>query len=463
MSLSAATGREVSSGVATEGSALSGMRQGGDEAEAMWELNLRGGHESMESGPYPERPGEPECTYYIRTGVCRFGMTCKFNHPPDRTLALSAARIKGGYPERIGQPECQYFLKTGTCKFGATCKFHHPKDKAGIAGQVQLNILGYPLRPNEKECAYYLRTGQCKFGNTCKYHHPQPSTAMVSVRGSSAYPPVQSATSPSQRPYPGSSTNWPFSRASFISSPRWQGPSSYAQLILPQGLVQIPGWNPYHGQLGSSSPEGQQQTPGTSQYYGLSRQNETPGVGAQEVFSSYQSGSVPMGVYAVQRENIFPERPDQPECQFYMKTGDCKFGAVCRFHHPKERLMPIPDCALSPLGLPLRPGEPLCVFYSRYGICKFGPNCKFDHPMGTFAYGLSTSSTTEVPTVRHLLGSSSGPPTLTLPSEGRVDTITGKSRRLSLSDSRQISSGDESIDIEASQTSSSIGQVSSFS
>lgn len=41
----------------------------------------------------------------------------------------------------------QYYLKTGTCKFGSTCKFHHPKEKAGIAKQAQLNILGYPLRP----------------------------------------------------------------------------------------------------------------------------------------------------------------------------------------------------------------------------------------------------------------------------------------------------------------------------
>jgi len=73
------------------------------------------------------------------------------------------------------------------------------------------------------------------------------------------------------------------------------------------------------------------------------------------MFSSYQAGSVPVGLYAVQRENVFPERPDQPECQSYMKTGDCKFGAVCKFHHPRERIIPTPNCALSPLGLPLRP------------------------------------------------------------------------------------------------------------
>lgn len=40
----------------------------------------------------------------------------------------------------------QYYLKTGTCKFGATCKYHHPREKAGSTGRVHLNVLGLPLR-----------------------------------------------------------------------------------------------------------------------------------------------------------------------------------------------------------------------------------------------------------------------------------------------------------------------------
>lgn len=80
------------------------------------------------------------------------------------------------------------------------------------------------------ECSYYLRTGQCKFGNTCKFHHPQPSNAMVSFRGSPIYPAVQSPT---------------ISRGSYLPSPRWQDHSSYPQMILPQGLMQVPGWNAY--------------------------------------------------------------------------------------------------------------------------------------------------------------------------------------------------------------------------
>ncbi|WCJ26773.1 Zinc finger CCCH domain-containing protein ZFN-like [Euphorbia peplus] len=411
--------------------------------DAMWQMNLRS--EAMESGSYPERPGEPDCSYYIRTGLCRFGATCRFNHPPNRKLAIAAARMKGEFPERMGQPECQYYLKTGTCKFGATCKFHHPKDKAGIAGRVSLNILGYPLRPNEMECAYYLRTGQCKFGNTCKFHHPQPTNVVVPLRGSPVYPTVQSPTTPGQQSYPGGLANW--SRASFITSPRWQAPSSYTPMILPQGVVSVPGWNTYSGQMGSvSSPEGQHQT-GNNQIYGTSRQSESLNAGSQAPLSPYRSGSVPVGFYTLQRENVFPERPGQPECQFYMKTGDCKFGAVCKFHHPRERLIPAPDCVLSPIGLPLRPGEPLCIFYSRYGVCKFGPSCKFDHPMGIFTYNLSTSSSFDSP-VRRFLGSSSGSAALTLSTEGLVEAGSAKPRRLSLSEPIQIPSGDDSIDTE---------------
>lgn len=30
---------------------------------------------------FPRRSGEPDCSYYLKFGTCRFGMKCKFNHP----------------------------------------------------------------------------------------------------------------------------------------------------------------------------------------------------------------------------------------------------------------------------------------------------------------------------------------------------------------------------------------------
>lgn len=46
----------------------------------MWQLSLGTGPE-----PYPERPNEPDCIYYLRTGFCGYGVRCRFNHPRDRT------------------------------------------------------------------------------------------------------------------------------------------------------------------------------------------------------------------------------------------------------------------------------------------------------------------------------------------------------------------------------------------
>ncbi|MBA0841907.1 hypothetical protein Goarm_001761 [Gossypium armourianum] len=92
-------------------------------------------------------------------------------------------------------------------------------------------------------------------------------------------------------------------------------------------------------------------------------------------------------------------------------------------------------------------GEPLCIFYSRYGICKFGPSCKFNHPMGVFTFNYSASSPFEAP-VHRLLGSSSGSGGINLSSEGLVEAGSTKPRRLSLSENRQLSSSDDSIDTE---------------
>ncbi|KAG1346444.1 putative Zinc finger CCCH domain-containing protein 33 [Cocos nucifera] len=41
---------------------------------------------------------------------------------PQQNVKLTLA----GFPRREGAVICSFYLKTGTCKFGATCKFDHP-------------------------------------------------------------------------------------------------------------------------------------------------------------------------------------------------------------------------------------------------------------------------------------------------------------------------------------------------
>jgi hypothetical protein len=73
-------------------------------AEAVWPMAMQA-QDGMDGGqgPYPERPGEPDCVYYMRTGLCGFGMTCRFNHPPNRKLVRFLtvhARLVGSKVDR---------------------------------------------------------------------------------------------------------------------------------------------------------------------------------------------------------------------------------------------------------------------------------------------------------------------------------------------------------------------------
>jgi translation initiation factor 4G len=160
--------------------------------------------------PYPQRTGaqtQEDCRDYLRTGRCKYGASCKYNHPSN---VQTGGGLKGPidptepmFPVRPNEPVCQYYMKHGTCKFGQACKFHHPPQSAltatlvsggavlmnvGRAGdtghQVLLNAVAtdtggssmmlqfLPQRPDEPDCIYFLRNGRCKYGATCRYHHP---------------------------------------------------------------------------------------------------------------------------------------------------------------------------------------------------------------------------------------------------------------------------------------------------
>ncbi|KAL0348700.1 UNVERIFIED_CONTAM: Zinc finger CCCH domain-containing protein 34 [Sesamum angustifolium] len=389
--------------------------------EPMWQLGLGGGPES-----YPERPDEPDCIYYLRTGFCGYGNRCRFNHPRDRSMAMGALRAGAGeYPERVGQPVCQYYLRTGMCKFGASCKYHHPKHGVGSSAPVTLNVYGYPLRPGEKECSYFVKTGQCKFGVTCKFHHPQPAGIQVPappgpgagpLAAPAGYPSVQSPSGQSSQQYGVIQGNWPVARPAML--PGSYVPGSYGPMLFPQELflflVGLPirffemmlccaKFYKYMVQapvspMASSSA---QPTVGPGPIYGLTQLSPSATAYTGPFLSVTSTGPSSSS----QKEHPFPERPGQPECQYYLKTGDCKFGATCKYHHPPEWSAPKINFVLSPMGLPLRPGAPLCSHYAQNGVCKFGPSCKFDHPMRILSYSPSASSLTDMPVAPYPVGS----------------------------------------------------------
>ena len=158
------------------------------------------------AAPYPIRHGEQDCRDFLRTGRCKYGESCKYNHPLNVETGGGFKPTNPGeplFPVRPMEPTCQYFLKHGTCKFGQACKFNHPSGSPlagdvcmpagqlvfvtsnqnnGVTGTSSSSLMQaassnsavqvLPQRPTEPNCIYFLRNGKCKYGATCKFHHP---------------------------------------------------------------------------------------------------------------------------------------------------------------------------------------------------------------------------------------------------------------------------------------------------
>lgn len=315
------------------------------------------------SSALPQKPGAPDCLFYVRTGRCDYGINCRFNHPP-KIMLDEAPKKREEYPEQVGQPECQFYLKTGNCKFGSTCKYHHPKEKAGILGKtIATNGAGYPLRLGEKDCAYYTRFGTCRFGMFCRFNHPQPAFLSAIMAG--------------------------FEAPLIAKEPYMQGlplhSSCYTPCLVPPEGSML-GWTPYQDLMRPvvhTSQLNMQQTYEVPAIYGGASRNICP------LYSPYVVGSASTRLVnsnSLPKDSNFPLRPGQPECKYYIKTGDCKFGASCHFDHPKRWIFPRPDCGVSSQGLPDRPGIQPCGYYMQYGTCKYGTSCRFDHPTTSFTY-----------------------------------------------------------------------------
>lgn len=132
-------------------------------------------------------------------------------------------------------------------------------------------------------------------------------------------------------------------------------------LFLPQEALPTPEWNGY-------------QAP----YFPDQRTRQPFSPAAKETYVSSQVEE-------------YPERPGVPECDYFTRTGTCKYKSACRYHHPRNQA-PKADCVLNDMGLPLRPGRKICRHYEQLGICKFGHACLFDHPINessTFSSSVS--------------------------------------------------------------------------
>ncbi|KAJ0231307.1 Zinc finger CCCH domain-containing protein 67 [Hirschfeldia incana] len=332
---------------------------------------------------YPVRPDAEDCSFYIRTGSCKYGSSCKFNHPLRRNPQIGREKVREREREEdMENPrllECKYYFRTGGCKYGETCRFSHTKQQhTSLPSRPQLNFLGLPIRPGEKECPFYMRNGSCKFGGDCKFNHPDP-TAVGGVdsplfRGNNH----GGSFAPKDAPQ-GSSTSWSSSRH-MNGTGTGTGTAPFIPVMYSQNRgassPQTPEWSGYQAPPSAYPPERNVFPPST--------------------YSANKNPLAETSSFSQLSAEEFPERPDQPECSYYVKTGDCKFKFKCKYHHPKNRLPKQSPSSFNDKGLPLRPEQSMCTHYSRYGICKFGPACRFDHSIPP-TFSSSSSQTVETP------------------------------------------------------------------
>lgn len=385
------------------------------QSEALYSSNTMAKRPRLESSLpiYPQRPGEKDCAFYMSTRTCKFGESCKFDHPqwvPEGGVRnwKEVPNVEDYYPERPGEPDCPYLKKSSTCKFKSKCKFNHPKEKVNAleAGTVNEESLIsdsaiLPVRPSEPVCSFYAKTGKCKFGANCKFNHPKDINIAPVIAKETIY---TSTTGAADGSVPA----------------KTHAPTTPAEAHNAKGLPIRP------GEVDCSF----YMKTGSCKYGSICRYNhpDRPVVDIAMTAPLFQTTTpapivpaavlnpaanflqnfdfhanhvpvepVPMmyprrsggTVCDVEPEAmIYPQRPGGTVCDFYMKRGYCKYNQKCKFHHPINRSapgaiengdpqQPVP---LTLAGLPRREDAEICAFYMRSGTCKFGVNCKFDHP-----------------------------------------------------------------------------------
>ncbi|XP_047315330.1 zinc finger CCCH domain-containing protein 37 isoform X2 [Impatiens glandulifera] len=335
---------------------------------------------------YPQRPGEKDCAFYMQTRTCKFGDSCKFDHPiwvPDGGIPdwKEVPPITESLPERPGEPDCPYFLKTQRCKFGFRCKFNHPNTSAISVLPESNAVYSLPERPSEPPCAFYMKTGKCKFGATCKFHHPKDVQIpfYVEMDGVNDVP-AGSLLSPALLhnskglPVRMGEVDCPFylktGSCKYGATCRYNHPDRAIShsAISPAFTAS----HAAHFNLGVVNP-------------------------AASILQTIDP-RLTQTMLGLTPTTIYPQRPGQLECDFYMKTGVCKFGERCRFNHPMDRTAPTIQDAIqqnvkiTPAGLPRREGSIHCPYYMKTGTCKYGVTCKFDHPPPGELVTMATSS-----------------------------------------------------------------------
>ncbi|KAK9732822.1 hypothetical protein RND81_04G024800 [Saponaria officinalis] len=125
----------------------------------------------MQIEEFPERPGQPDCSYFLKTGNCKYRSTCRYNHPTSRiskpSLPLLSSNGLYFQPPTMLPAQASRLVNSNSDKMGnnGMSSTHH-QERQTQTGE-------FPERAGQPVCEYYKKTGQCKFKSACRYDHPR--------------------------------------------------------------------------------------------------------------------------------------------------------------------------------------------------------------------------------------------------------------------------------------------------
>ncbi|XP_044985595.1 uncharacterized protein LOC123452916 isoform X1 [Hordeum vulgare subsp. vulgare] len=361
---------------------------------------------------YPQKPRKLNCPSYMSKGTCTYGPSCHFNHPPQFNAKTNdswrpserrdhgAAEIlelnRLGLPIREGARNCDYYMRTGACRYGKNCHFNHPDHVIDARFSSPTGWEDNALETEKSSDHALTEASHMKKASddatlNDRSHLKKSSDGATLDDRSHLNKSSDNATLDDRSHLKRSSDGATVDDTSYskkssdhdTSSTSGVLPPSIFRMLLPPQKV-LPStegkakkksdWSSASddsdGCCSADSSDGPlckqeehvdyPERPGRQECPFLARYGDCKFASACKYHHPKQSKD---------KEQVnYPERPGRPDCPFYMRFGDCKFASACNYHHPKDKY---------PTGLP---EEPECPFYMKRGFCKFGAQCKFYHP-----------------------------------------------------------------------------------
>ncbi|CAL9067548.1 unnamed protein product [Musa banksii] len=379
----------------------------------------KGGEEGVaaaaEKGVWPgfsQRPDAINCAFYMKTGTCKFGLNCRFNHPPKRRhrakpekqseyVQTIKAAHKGSGSEKMGQTTCKEFGKVGEKEKKVAQKSFRPEN----AEKKQKGTVLKKVEQTEKKVGEKEKKVAQKNFKPEDAEKKQKGTILKKVEQTEKKAVEKEEQTPSKK----------MDQEKVTLKKQWkvvQKTEEKQKAILLRTVEQteikaaedkqsFPERIEHEDKKVDilSLPEEKQTLSGRleQQDYKAAREKgkeTTSEKGEQTEFKAGteegkettlgKGGLIEHKAAMEKSKETTLEKGGQIECKFYTMPGGCKYGKSCKYVHSQKK-MEGNSSKLNFLGLPIRLGAKECPYYMRTGNCKFSTNCRYHHPDPTVA------------------------------------------------------------------------------